>query len=240
MVSHPASWTNVTAGYECTSQCPLTIADVGPNGTTQSDFSSIQLTYAMYPTDNNLVLGDNGAAFVTDGLNIAAFNVTTLQTLWTYSSQDYVSFVAATSGGGVAINDSQQGVIQLDSTGTPGTPVANLQGATPFNLVTPVSDSPNDLGLWGEITARDAAMAAGPEENSASEFSRPTGALDGQRSAAAPATPVNFRQVLEDNWDDGTLYFEYNYDSSSGRQPDLATCRVGEFVVLPAKTGHLI
>jgi hypothetical protein len=70
--------------------------------------------------------------FATDGGSVVAFSVPSLAPTWTYTSTaGSLSLVAATSGGGVTINDSQQGVIQLDSTGTPGAPIASLQGAIP-------------------------------------------------------------------------------------------------------------
>jgi hypothetical protein len=84
---------------------------------------------ADYGANLEMVLGDNGTAFVTDGNNVVAFNVDSLQPGWTYSSQGgFLSLVAATSGSGVAINDSQQGAIQLDSSGNASAPVSSLQG----------------------------------------------------------------------------------------------------------------
>jgi outer membrane protein assembly factor BamB len=80
----------------------------------------------------SMVLGDNNAAFVTDGTTVVAFNPTTLLQDWSYSTSNSISFVAATSSGGVAVNDSSQGIIQLDSVGTPSAALASLEGANYF------------------------------------------------------------------------------------------------------------
>jgi hypothetical protein len=96
-----------------------TVADIGPNGTVTSQFSSVN--FGEQFLDTNLVLSDGGTAFATDGSNIASFNISNLQQNWTYTAQsgDTLNFVAATSGGGVTINDSQLGPIQLDANGNP-------------------------------------------------------------------------------------------------------------------------
>ena len=123
-----ASWLKVVPGSaDQYGPYPLTIADVGPQGVSQADISSLAFYADPDPfgnvfnlPDDNLVLGDNNTAFVTDGATVVAFNPSTLQTTWTYSSTGGgLSFVAATGGAGVAINDSQQGVIQLDPSGNP-------------------------------------------------------------------------------------------------------------------------
>lgn len=45
--------------------------------------------------------------------------------------------------------------------------------------------------------------------------------------------PVNFRQVKGEAREDGSLYFEYKWDSSTGNKDDLAGCAVGEIVLYP-------
>lgn len=210
-----------------------TVADVQATGTTQAEF--LQLSFVGV-SDDALVLGDDDTAFITDGTDAVSFDTKTLQQHWAYTSTGgMLSLVAATSGGGVLINDASQGLIQLDSTGTASAAIANLQGAIPLNLVTPTSDPPNEsVGFWGEIAGGEAAVAVGSVLDSTSVFSRPTGALDGQRSAAnEQARPVNFRQTLEETRADGTLYFEYKWDSSTGKLSDLATCRSDEYVTYP-------
>ncbi len=153
-----ASWTDVSEG----SPSDLLIADVGPNGVTQADFG---LGSSFSGSDNNLVLGDNNTALATDGNNVVSFSVPNLQQNWFYTSQGgALNLVAATSGGGVAINDSQLGVIQLDGSGNPGTPVAGLQSANPFRPGLPLQlaeDGTPGLGAWVGLTSGPANFVAG-------------------------------------------------------------------------------
>jgi hypothetical protein len=119
----------VLASYLKAEATQITIADVGPGGVAESDFSNL--------AEATMVLGDRGTAFATDGQTVVAFDVSTLQPRWAYSSSGgALSFINATSGGGVAINDSQLGVIQLDSTGSPSTAVSSLLGGVPLDLLT--------------------------------------------------------------------------------------------------------
>ncbi|HEX4001589.1 MAG TPA: SBBP repeat-containing protein [Candidatus Acidoferrales bacterium] len=107
-----------------------TVADIGPNGTVTSQFSSVN--FGEQFLDTNLVLSDGGTAFATDGTNVASFNITNLQQNWTYTAQsgDTLNFVAATSDGGVNVNDSQLGSIQLNSSGSPSQ-IATPAGTAP-------------------------------------------------------------------------------------------------------------
>jgi Glucodextranase, domain B/Bacterial Ig-like domain (group 2) len=146
-----ASWieeTNVNDAYN--SPIPVGVADVGPQGIVQATLSSIDITGVDPPPSGNIVLGDNGNAFITDGTNVAALSVPTLRQGWTYTSTGgTLSFINATSGGGVAVNDSQLGAIQLDSTGSPSTPVASLLGAVPFDMSSWQGISNGELAeLW--------------------------------------------------------------------------------------------
>jgi hypothetical protein len=131
-------------------------------------FSPQTVTFQQSPT---LVLGENGVAFAssmttssTDGVTqvsqIASFNVTSGAPNWSYQATagDILTIVEATGDGGITINDSNAGVIQLDSTGNNATAAAirsnnrlgiraddspsgtaALQGAVPFDLSTWVS-----------------------------------------------------------------------------------------------------
>jgi len=141
---------------------PPTIANIGPNGIVQQTINQL----ANFNPGDVMVLGDNNTAFVTDGYTVVAFNPSTLQTAWTYTSTGgTLSFVAATSGGGVTINDSQQGVIQLDSNGNGGTPAASLQGAASFGIT-----------QWDEIASGVLAMVLGPTVDiAATSFPEPAG-----------------------------------------------------------------
>jgi hypothetical protein len=114
-----ATWSN--------SSNETVMADIGTPG-------GVQMNFPDFPSGiTSMVLGDNGTAFATDGHSVVAFNVPSLAPTWTYGSGGgQLSFVAATSNGGVAVDDSQQGIIQLDSSGTASAPVAGLQGAQYF------------------------------------------------------------------------------------------------------------
>jgi Beta-propeller repeat/Glucodextranase, domain B/Bacterial Ig-like domain (group 2) len=148
--------------------------------------------------DNSLVLGDNKTAFGTDGTNVVSFNVSNLQQNWTYASQGgNLNFVAATSGGGVAINDSQLGVIQLDSNGNPGTPVASLQAAVPLGLGQTI-DQDSNLGAWAQINdGQPLALGGIVLPAPLSPYPEDSGDPQNQRGPAPTASiTVNFRGHL--------------------------------------------
>jgi hypothetical protein len=146
-----ASFTKIPTGLFVPGS-PLTVADVGPQGTVQSDFTMIGGNNS--PQDNNLVLGDSGTAFVTDGLKVVAFNVQSVQPIWTHSSTggSVFSFVGATGGGGVALRDSQLGIVQLDSSGNTSQSTAGLQSAQLWAL-----------GAWAAISNNVLAFESGPD-----------------------------------------------------------------------------
>jgi hypothetical protein len=50
---------------------------------------------------------------------------------------------------------------------------------------------------------------------------------------AACAVPINFRQIRAVPLNNGALYFEYQWDSTSGSLSDLSLCHVGETVFYP-------
>ncbi|HEV2315551.1 MAG TPA: SBBP repeat-containing protein [Candidatus Acidoferrales bacterium] len=83
-----------------------------------------------------LILGENSTAFLTGASSqysypidtVLAINTNTGAISWSHTSQgNTVSLVTATSDGGVTINDSQLGFVQLDNSGN-GTPT-NLTGS---------------------------------------------------------------------------------------------------------------
>ncbi|MFZ0412660.1 MAG: hypothetical protein WAL51_14155, partial [Candidatus Acidiferrales bacterium] len=141
---------------------PLTIVDVGPNGTTSADFSSLQIAVPF----NNLVLGDSNTAFVTDESTVLAIQVPSLSVSWSYpSSGGLLSLVAGTRGGGVLVNDSEQGLVQLDSFGNSGTPIAALQYPLPWSL-----------GVYYDISSSEMTSISGPNTPvSGSDFPEPQG-----------------------------------------------------------------
>ena len=144
-------------------------ADIGTPGGGQAIFSS-------FPNGiGSMVLGDNNTAFATDGNNMVAFDATSLQPKWSYASTGgFLSLVAATSGGGVTINDSSQGVIQLDSSGSASAPVASLQGAQYFGnaLWLGVTGDPVASGLQGPFLLW-----------SLTGFATPSGDAEGERQS---------------------------------------------------------
>lgn len=125
-----------------------TIADVSSVGVVQQAINQ-QPTYGQ---DNNMVLGDSNTAFVTDGQTVTALSVPGLQVLWNYvSTGGFLRHVTTTAGGGLTIDDSQQGVIQLDSSGNAGTPLAALLGSSPFGIT-----------QWDGIASSVLTMLVGP------------------------------------------------------------------------------
>ena len=75
------------------------------------------------PLDLPLVLGENGTAFVSYGSNVGSFNLNGGSSNWNYqpSSQGTLSIIMSSSDGGIVLNDSDPGLIQLDSTGNAST-----------------------------------------------------------------------------------------------------------------------
>jgi hypothetical protein len=95
------------------------------------------------PLSPSLVLGENGVAFATDGAStgditngqgpkIVSFNFASGAVNWTYqpSTQSALSIIATTSSAGVAINDSQNGLMQFDSDGN-ATTTGTTSGGIP-------------------------------------------------------------------------------------------------------------
>jgi hypothetical protein len=122
-------------------------------GLTIVDTAGARNTFSNIGYFGGMVLGDNNTAFVTDGSNLTAFNATTVDQDWTYATTGgTLSFINATNGGGVAINDSELGAIQLDSTGSPSSAVASLLSSVPL-----------DLYSWQNITYGELAMMWDPD-----------------------------------------------------------------------------
>ena len=70
--------------------------------------------------------------------------------------------------------------------------------------------------------------------NESAPTNTPTPSSTPQATPAPPAYPVNFRQTVSRDPGQGNLYFEYRWDSSTGRLADLTNCTVGEYVSYPA------
>ena len=113
----------VTSGGINTYVMPMAPSQVvnGPNG---------------LPINPSLTLGENGTVFASYGANVTSFILSTGSVSWNYqtANQSTLSVVEATSDGGLTINDSDPGVIQLDVNGNASPLVSFLQGASPFTM----------------------------------------------------------------------------------------------------------
>lgn len=170
----------------------LVMADVGSQGLTQAAFTGLDSQNA--PFSKNLVLGDNNTAFFTDGAHVTAFDATTIQQNWIYASNGgTLSFVAATSGGGVLVNDASQGVIQLDSSGNASPPIASLQGTMPFRLGLPISVSEDGtvFDAWtGDSTGVMSKLAGSDALEAPSVYPQSSGGGSNGRGAV-PTAKIN-------------------------------------------------
>jgi len=234
-----ASWVDFPNGY---TRVPI-VADIGPQGGAQ------QTSVPEATSDDSMVLGDNNAAFVTDGTTVTALSVPGLQVMWNYtSSGGTLSFVAATQGGGVAINDSQQGLIQLDSSGNASAPFVALQGTSPFLGAMQATFTEQGLaltGAWVGLSSTELSVFAGAFLNLApSAFGFSAGNETQDRGAAQAAYPVGFTTELLPRKPDGFLKWNYSWYSSTGtlnkkRLRDLALCEVGETVRYPVPPSNI-
>lgn len=115
------------------------ISDVSSSGL--SDFPT-----SVFPTE--MVLGDNGMAFVTDQVNVVALNVTGGSAAWSYTSQSTTApldLVAAISGGGLTVNDGSAGIVAIDPSGNPTTSGITASAPSPW----PIG---NWVGIMGDPT----------------------------------------------------------------------------------------
>jgi hypothetical protein len=104
------------------------------------------------PVNPTLALGENGTVFASYGLNIVSFAMEWGSANWNYQSPSYSSAIAAaTTDGGVWTNDSQQGLIQLDSGGNASAAVSSILGGTPYTL-----------GRWSGVSYGIGSMFVGP------------------------------------------------------------------------------
>ncbi len=181
---------------------PLDIAAVSSQGVNTYQLPMTEISSQVpFP----MVLGDGGVGFVADGgpgdgvngPSVAAFDVSSGHVLWTYTAgtTDQLSIIQATSGGGVAIDDNQQGVIQFDSNGNSSSPVASLQNASPFNLFdwagisTGVADMIwNPTGANGIITELPGDPSPWPEPQGNDQAQGSSSFCVAQRCVLVPAS----------------------------------------------------
>jgi hypothetical protein len=110
------------------------------------------------PINPPLLLGQNAAAVASYGSNLTSFNLNLGSANWNYQApgQDILTPVELTSDGGLTINDSVAGAVQLDPNGNVLGSAPYLQGASPFSLFTWVGLT---NGVFGEILSPSGSNA---------------------------------------------------------------------------------
>jgi hypothetical protein len=175
-----ASWESLSwsGDLESPTQSTPMIADVSSGGVTKAPLPTLNWDSELIDSGSGIVVSDKATAFVSDGLSVIALSIPALQTNWTYTATpgDDLSFSAATRGGGVAVEDDQEGLIQFDSNGIPSTPVP---GFSPW--------SPWALGMWPMISNNVLAFVYGPDVVIAdSDFPQSSGSGNQNRKFKRP------------------------------------------------------
>jgi hypothetical protein len=203
----------------------LSVAVVNAVGVIKSTLSSL-----MYGS-SDMILGDNNTALVTDGSTVVAFNSRNLSPLWTYvSSGGILTFVTATQGGGVLVNDSSNGVVQLDGTGTASAAISTLNGFTPFTLGSPLYPWPfgSAVDKWIGIDSSTTMSYSGPDGTVAnSAYGQSQGGSSGLR--ATLGTVVSMAVHDTPGSADRDDHIPINYLIACNPLPGLAICQ-GPFV----------
>jgi hypothetical protein len=104
---------------------------------------------------------------------------------------------------------------------------SNIQVAQPSGVGDFTGVSP------GSFTATASATLQGGRGDCPEDCS-PTYFQNGATGTITRAIPVNFTIQSESNLNNGSLFFTYVWSSSSGKQPDLSHCTVGETVYYPS------
>jgi hypothetical protein len=160
-----ATWT-ISPSSGPVPQYPYQAVDVvaGVVGTPYNlPFSPTKVAFGQSPT---IVLGQNGDGIATNGTDavngpvVASFNLTSGSVNWSYqgTAGDTLSIIQATVDGGVTVNDSSTGVIQLSSTGSPELRRAGRQKVHGSIAIAGVSSAlqgavPLDLSTWISTTS---------------------------------------------------------------------------------------
>jgi hypothetical protein len=132
-----ATWT-ISPSSGPVPQYPYQAVDVvaGVVGTPYNlPFSPKTVAFGKSPT---IVLGESGVAFATNGTDtvngpvVASFNVTTGAPIWSYQAgaSSTLSIMAAIADGSLAVNDSQNGIVQIATTGS-ASQVTGALGSVP-------------------------------------------------------------------------------------------------------------
>jgi hypothetical protein len=143
------SWGTISQAFESPEVIVYHVADVSPAGVNN---------FTVPNPPEEMILGENGIAYLNYGGGATAFNIADGTTLWDYSSPSggLTHLVNAVSGGGLIINDPTLGLISLDAAGN--TTVTGTVATAP---------SPWSLGNWvGVVGDPVTAMFVGPSLNS--------------------------------------------------------------------------
>jgi len=125
------------------------VTDVNGSGATAT------LANLNYYTLPDIVLGDQGTYFISDGNQIVNINESSGSELWRWQpSSGTVQIVAATAGGGIAVRNivgGQEDVVRLDTSGNPTYDTWGTSGGSAgFGVISNISYTSN--GLWSGTT----------------------------------------------------------------------------------------
>ena len=140
-----------------------------------SDGGSADFTFPSWM--NKMVLGENGIAYADNFGEVRAFDTNSGASPWTYSPGPFVNLVGVLSGGGVIVNQSNLGLVTLDSAGKAIASLGiNVPSAVPWALVN-----------WAGVFNNSFAFFPGPTARFlASNFSILFGDAQNQRRAKTP------------------------------------------------------
>src|SRR5262249_50952599 len=122
-----------------------------------SDTSCLLFSNAYSADTPQVVLGESGTAFATEGFaRVKSFQMDTCQINWTYTSQTaaVVDILSVTPGGGLAVSDPGTGIISLTSGGSP----TQLTAGGAFGQL-----SYSWTGAWSALFGSGIARVALPE-----------------------------------------------------------------------------
>jgi hypothetical protein len=125
-----------------------------------------------------LIIGENGSAYATDGATVVSVDTGSLQTNWSAQPASGVSSMNAISGGGVTVTDNASNLIPIDIQGNLGTAVPNVSSASPGLL---------DSATWLGLQNAELSQIAGP---SSALASCPWPTSDGEPQNQSAATPT--------------------------------------------------
>ena len=123
-----------------------------------------------------------------------------------------------------------------DVTGTAGwsssnTSVATVQSVGSANPGMVSGVAPGSMTITADLSAVVGGVCPiPPTYDGGCQFNNFTSPVD---CTVFCATPTNFSIQSESNLNDGSLFFTYTWSSSTGKQSDLAACKIGESVFYP-------